>query len=38
MEIQFNLMDVINVNSSVNLNAQNVLKEFVMNVPLQVGI
>lgn len=32
METKFHLMDVMNANSSVNLNAQNVLMEFVMNV------
>lgn len=36
MEIKFNLMDVMNVNFSVNQNVQNALMEFVMNV-LQKG-
>ena len=37
METQSNMMDVMIVNFNVNLNAQSVLKESVMNVQLKDG-
>ena len=38
MEIQYSMMDAINVNFNVNYHVQNVLKDYVKNVQQKDGI